>query len=310
MARKASERKRDVSTRPAASGAEWMTAEELRRTVKGHYGTRTLMFDKDFATALLEMNTGNRRINKRKLAQLSAQMSLGQFENTGEPIIVAREGVINNGQHRLMAVIDADAVVDMDVRFGIPRRVFTKTDTGTPRSAGDVLTIGGVVQGSQISSALRLLLLYEKGLPDAIRTFVSNDEINTALGRFSGLVEVGEKMHGMAFPKAVRSTPLLAAAYLASRSPGGDKLDSWLQILATGLDAGRDDPAYQLREKLVRGIDAPIGTREGQIERFALMIKSWNLHQAGKRVQARELRWRPDGRRPEPFPKVDGVDLG
>lgn len=62
-------------------------------------------------------------------------MSSGEFENTGEPLILSSEGVLNNGQHRLLAVAEADAVVDMDVRFGIPRRAFTKTDIGAPRTA-------------------------------------------------------------------------------------------------------------------------------------------------------------------------------
>jgi hypothetical protein len=59
------------------------------------------------------------------------------------------------------------------------------------------------------------------------------------------------------FPKGIRSTPLLATAFLASRSPGKTKLDAWLRTLTTGLDAIRDNPAYQLRERLMGGIIAP-----------------------------------------------------
>jgi hypothetical protein len=170
---------------------------------------------------------------------------------------------LNNGQHRLLAVLEADAVVDMDVRFGIPRRVFTKTDTGAPRTGGDVLTIAGVAHGGMVSSAMRLLILYRRGLPDSIRESVSNDEIARAYERWSGIVEVAERVNAYNFPKWVRSTPLLATAYLASRSAGKAKLDSWLHMLATGLDATRDNPGWQLRERLMRGIEAPIGTCEG-----------------------------------------------
>src|SRR6201994_4902895 len=94
------------------------------------------------------------KVTRRKLDVLARQMRSGEFENTGEPIIISAEGVLNNGQHRLLALVEADAVVDMDVRFGIPRRVFTKTDTGAARSAADVLTIGGVAQGTRVSSAV------------------------------------------------------------------------------------------------------------------------------------------------------------
>jgi hypothetical protein len=222
--------------------AERISPEAFGRLVDKFYGTKTLVFDRPFAEAVLAYNTGNRRINRRKLQVLADQMQSGAFENTGEPIIISAEGVLNNGQHRLLAIVEAEAVVDMDVRFGIPRRVFTKTDTGAPRSGGDVLTIEGVAHGGMVASAVRLLLLYRRGLPDSIREFVSNDEIARAYERWSGIGVVAERVNAFKYPKGVRSTPLLATAYLASRAPGKAKLDAWLHMLATGLDATRDHP--------------------------------------------------------------------
>lgn len=300
----------DLAERPANPHAERISPDEFGRLVRGHYGTKTLIFDKAFAERVLEFNTANRRINRRKLDTLARQMRSGEFENTGEPIIVSAEGVLNNGQHRLWAVVEADAVVDMDVRFGIPRRVFSKTDTGTSRTGGDVLTIKGAAYGPQAASAVRLLILYRRGLPEAIREFVSNDEIARAFDRWKDIGDAVATVQGFSFPKSVRSTPLYATAYLALRSPGRDRLQGWLYTLATGLDASRDNPAYQLRERLMRGVEAPIGTREGLLERFALMIKSWNLWQAGETVPMREFRWRAEGKGAEPFPKVEGARLG
>ena len=183
------------------------------------------MFDRALAEAVLQMNTGNRRVNRRKIEQLARQMASGEFENTGEPIIMSAEGVINNGQHRLMAVVEADAVLDMDVRFGIPRKAFSKTDTGTSRTSGDVLTIKGVSGGGQVASAVRLLILYKRGLPGSIREFVSNDEVATAFDHWTGIADVVAAVNRHAFPKAVRSTPLYATAYLASRTPAKGKLE-------------------------------------------------------------------------------------
>jgi hypothetical protein len=289
--------------------AEQISTEEFGRLVKDFYGTRTVLFDRQFAEAVLVYNTGNRRVGRRKLDVLARQMRNGEFENTGEPIIISAEGVLNNGQHRLLAVVEADAVVDMDVRFGIPRRAFTKTDTGAPRTGGDVLTIAGVAHGGMVSSAVRLLILYKRGLPDSIREFVSNDEIARAYERWSSIAEVAQRVAAYNFPKGIRSTPLLATAYLASRSPGKTKLDAWLHTLATGLDASRDNPAYQLRERLMGGITAPIGTREGLLERFALMIKSWKLYAADETVPMRQFHWRSTGRAAELFPRIEGARL-
>jgi hypothetical protein len=294
---------------PTNPHAERISVKELGRLVINFYGTKTLVFDRPFAEAVLAYNTANRRVTRRKLDVLTHQMRSGAFENTGEPVIISAEGVLNDGQHRLLAVVEADAVVDMDVRFGIPRRTFTKTDTGAPRTGGDVLTIAGVAHGGMVSSAVRLLVLYKRGLPDSIREFVSNDEIARAYERWSGIAEVAQRVAAYNFPKGIRSTPLLATAYLASRSPGKTKLDTWLHTLATGLDVSRDNPAYQLRERLLRGIEAPIGTREGLLERFVLMIKSWNLYAAEQTVSMREFRWKQTGRGAEPFPTLEGARL-
>jgi hypothetical protein len=96
---------------------------------------------------------------------------------------------------------------------------------------------------------------------------------------------------------------------MASRSPAKGKLDAWLDAVATGLEVSRDNPAYQLRERLMRGIEAPIGTREGQLERFALIIKSWNLWAKGETVTKREFRWTAEGRNAEAFPAVASAKL-
>lgn len=311
MAAKASGDRRasEAGSRATHANAEWVDPDDFEALVRGFYGTKTLMFDRALAQKILELNTGNRRVNQRKLEQLVRQMRSGEFENTGEPIIISAEGILNNGQHRLLALVEADAVVDMDVRFGIPRKAFSKTDTGTSRSGADVLTIKGVIGGGQVSSALRLLILYKRGLPDSIREFVSNDEVARSYDTWPDIEDVVGSVNRHAFPKAVKSTPLFTTSFLASRTSAKAKLEPWLDAVATGLDVTRDSPAYQLRERLMRGIDSPIGTREGQLERFALMIKSWNLWAKGESVTKREFRWTATGKNAEPFPAVAGSRL-
>ncbi len=289
--------------------AERIDVPEVIRLVSDFYGTKTLLIDKPLAKVLLEYNTGNRSLNRSKIDRLVHQMRTQTFENTGEPIILSREGVLNDGQHRLVAVVEADVVVEMDVRFGIARKAFVKTNTGTSRSSGDVLAIRGVTGGGSIAPAVRLLVLYRRGLPGSIREFVSNAEVDEAFGRWSGFEAVAKQVAGLRFPRGVRSTPLLTTAFLASRSTGADRLSGWLETLATGVGTGRTDPAYVLRERLLRGVEAAIGTRESLVERFAMMVMSWNSYAAGRGLSAKELKWTATGKAASPFPAVEGVRL-
>jgi hypothetical protein len=93
------------------------------------------------------------------------------------------------------------------------------------------------------------------------------------------------------------------------RAPKATRVDDWLHMLATGLEAHRSHPAYVLRERLLRGVGDELGTRERQLLRFALMIKSWNMFRQDEEVSMREFRWSSTGRDPEPFPRIAGARL-
>ena len=300
----------DTSSVSRNPHAERLDAAKLSELVSSFYGTKVLLVDKRLAEAMLGFNTANRTLNRRKVDRLVSQMQGGTFENTGEPVILSREGVLNDGQHRLAALVEADVTVDMDVRFGIARKVFTKTNTGTARTSSDVLTIRGVSGGTAIAPAVRLLVLYGRGLPESIREFVSNSEVHDAFQRWSGIEAVARQIAALRFPRGVRSTPLLTTAYLASCSTGNDRLQDWLETLATGVGSGRSDPAYILRERLMAGVDAAVGTRESLVERLALMIISWNSYAAGSGLTAKALRWTPTGRAAMPYPRVEGTAVG
>ncbi len=289
--------------------AERLDAGDLDDLVSSFYGTKVLLVDKALAEALLKFNTANRALHRRKVDRLVAQMKAGTFENTGEPVILSQEGVLNDGQHRLKALVEADVTIDLDVRFGIARRAFTKTNTGTSRTSSDVLAIGGVSGGAAIAPAVRLLVLYSRGLPESIREFVGNAEVHDAFLRWAGIEALAKQVAALRFPRGVRSTPLLATAYLVSRAPGKERLTDWLETLASGVGTGRSDPAYILRERLMSGVNAAVGTRESLVERFALMILSWNNYATGTGMTAKSLRWSPTGKTAVPFPLVEGARL-
>ena len=303
----------DDAVAPAAEEGEVLPPvphPELDPLIGVYNGLKTMIIDAAAARRLLMINSGNRRVSQRRVGQLAAQMRDGHYENTGEPIIVSDTGILNNGQHRLLAVIEADAAAEMDVRFGIPRGAFVKTDTGAARSGADVLSIRGVSGAPQIAMALRLLIAYSRGLPEHLRDYITNDEINRAFDRWPDIEQAVAKVQVYRFPPQIRSTPLFTTTFLAMRGPKAARVDEWLHVLATGLEAHREHPAYVLRERLLRGVGSELGTRERQLMRFALMIKSWNMFRQDEQVAMREFRWSSTGRDPQPFPRVMGARLG
>ncbi len=110
-----------------------------------------------------------------------------------------------------------------------------------------------------------------------MRDYITNDEITRAFDRWPDIEQAFAKVQIYLFRPQIRSTPLFATTFLAFRGPKAARVDEWLHVIATGLEAHREHPAYVLRERLLRGVASELGTRERQLVRFALMIKSWNM---------------------------------
>src|SRR5690348_15979222 len=70
-------------------------------------GTIRLLVTPAVAEVLLSMNIGNRPLIKGWVDDLTERIRRGAWKLTGEPIIVAREGILNDGQHRLHAVVES-----------------------------------------------------------------------------------------------------------------------------------------------------------------------------------------------------------
>ena len=62
------------TTEPANPHAERISSGELGRLAKNFYWTKTLIFDRPFAEAVLAYNTANHRVTRRKLDVLAHQM--------------------------------------------------------------------------------------------------------------------------------------------------------------------------------------------------------------------------------------------
>ena len=108
---------------------------------------------------LLNLNTGNRPILKANVERFQAILKADRWQNTGEPIIVSREGVLNDGQHRLLAIKAAGCTV----RLGVTREAFYATGFGKRRSTPDVLGVEGYSNTSCQASIARLIRAYDAG---------------------------------------------------------------------------------------------------------------------------------------------------
>ena len=131
------------------------------------------------ALAILERNPDNRNISPMKAEHYARDMASGNWVENGETIIISKDGLLNDGQHRLQAVIDSNSVVPFLFVFGVPRETRTTIDQGRARTAGDFLAMDGVHYAKNASTAAKFIIAYERAQGKNIsqRPFITNAEI-------------------------------------------------------------------------------------------------------------------------------------
>lgn len=116
--------------------------KEVRTEAKGTGTWEVITPEK--ACEMLKHNTNNYRIIKRKLVvEYSRAMREGAWEENGQPIVFDEDGVLKDGQHRLLAVMASGVSVRMFGIRGIKRDVVVY-DEGMKRTGADHARAAGV----------------------------------------------------------------------------------------------------------------------------------------------------------------------
>src|SRR5690606_39031073 len=82
----------------------------------------------------------------------------GAWQITGEAIKFDTNGALADGQHRLSAVVESGASVDMLVVRGVAPEAQTVMDSGAKRTASDALTLVGQKHPAVLAAAARFAL--------------------------------------------------------------------------------------------------------------------------------------------------------
>lgn len=112
------------------------------------------------AADLLELNTHNRKPSVSTVERYAADMANGRWrELTGETIIFDRLGRLQQGQHRLMAVVKSQVTVRFWVLFNADPDDFHVIDSGLKRTTANALSVKGASNANSIAAAARGALM-------------------------------------------------------------------------------------------------------------------------------------------------------
>lgn len=257
--------------------------------------------DAEDAAAFLKNNDGNREMSRTTILQYAKDMIAGRWSLTAEAIQVMSSMRLLNGQHRMAAVIEADKTkpgikIPFLIAFDVPEDSFTKIDQGRKRTGGAMLALQGFKNASNVSSAVRLFLLYSRynnehhwnnhNIPTQSEVMEYIDS-NIDLVRESNF-EGYSKFLPARLP--IRASNMMALKMIVDlHSAHADKFEEFTTGVALGANLTPGDPRLVLRERSADRIKLTQWGYNGNQSELGVLLKAWNAFVEGRSVTSRYL---------------------
>ena len=181
----------------------------------------------------LQANHNNRSIRPRKVQVYASEMQSGDWTVTGEGVKFDSNGVMFDGQHRLMAIIKAGVPVWMFVFRNLDPSAAKVVDTGAKRTARDALKWAGYdTHASAMAAIAKVVILWDRGLLRRSGASFAEEVTNTEIVEWVDenhadameWVVAADRVYGSAgsgFPTISKATLAAALLLIARVDPDG-----------------------------------------------------------------------------------------
>lgn len=151
----------DNYTQPRTGSTDWFD-ECVKKGAEEPFAV-VVTVSPELAEHILSKNDGNRNKVENNVIKIATDIESGLWELNGETIIISDDGLLNDGQHRLQAVVLAGCPVQMLLFFGAARKSRFTVDMGAARTCGHLMSMDGVPDSNVVASVSKLLLIYVRG---------------------------------------------------------------------------------------------------------------------------------------------------
>ena len=207
--------------------------------------------DQTQAFSWLEGNTHNRPLSQQHVERLARDMAAGRWQLTHQGIAFDSSGLLIDGQHRLWAIIEANANVKLRVFFNEPPENRHVLDTGERRSNLAVLTITEKV-GKVDCGLLATLRAMIAGMTSRPKRRSPGEE-SEQLTRHRDALDFAMEHFGRAPTRGLATSEIRAVIARAYYTGDHVRLIHFCDILRSGLSTGKSDHIIvALRDFLVQ----------------------------------------------------------
>lgn len=242
------------------------------------------------ASVWTDRNKANRPLSEARVDKLAAAFRRGEYRVTHQGMAFGRNGVLQDGQHRLWAIATAPITLDAFVTFGQPVEAIPVIDDVNRRKVYQnriiVSTLNGMVEANakKMTEAAKVISLILMGAgSDAVAT--TYDEIDSIVKMFDGGIVWAASLPArkIFMPSTVRAA--LAFAFKTNEV----KVKEFAQQVLDGENLSRGMPAYILRQGLANvSPRSDAGRREQAVKALRATMAYINCESLPKLFAAEE----------------------
>lgn len=244
------------------------------------------------AAEMLEKNHKNRVLRPRVVSQYARDMASSNWRMSAEAIKFDWNGRLIDGQHRLHAIIEADATVPMLVARNLDPAVQIVIDAGAKRTAGDALKFDGVGGNvAQVAAIARIAVAWDNGGMRSAAAGLSLRLTNSEV--IDWVSENPEALTAAALASRhftkIGMTPS-ALGFAAMKFLELDETDA-IEFLSTTAEMnvdGMNDPRVVLIRTLLRLKQERV--RLTPALQLSLIFRAWNAWRADRKVTTLPIR--------------------
>jgi hypothetical protein len=232
------------------------------------------------AKLLLERNDENRPISEVNLDRIKRDIERNLWEFNGEPIIISKDGLLNDGQHRCRAVVETGQHIRMVIVFGPQRKSRLTLDQGTPRTTGHFLTMLGHTDANALASVGANVYQFKRTgqLSNSGRDKPTKSECREIVENTKGLAESLNFVSRSGAGRVASRTVLAFCHWAIKQRAGDDAANYYIDKLLSGHNLSKGCPILYARNRLIE-----IKSKMFLNEKAELIFRSYNLWCEGER---------------------------
>lgn len=246
---------------------------------------KIVLLTPELAKELLNGNIQNRSVKNTFKAFYTKQMKDGTWKENGEPIIVDKTGVIKDGQHRLLSVVESGFSYNCPLIYDVEPDVMDTIDTGKNRSLSDVLELKGFPEPQKTAAIIKGVLSFSNNRKILFNTGTQRQAISNSMGlkyaesNKNDIVRLVQLSSIIQRKQAAKILPLKKiGTYLFIIAKGLDVKQIHLDFIngILGITSDSNSVTDYVYKKLIAAKSSNTTLKEIYVSN--LIIKAWNIY--------------------------------